>query len=337
MSADVLSLPGYRRLAARDELGRRTQVAWALAEDCRLCPTACETHRLHGQRGACGANARMRVAAACLHHGEEPPLAGSAGSGTVFFTGCSLRCCYCQNAEISQEGLGEVWTSDRLARAALDLQARGAHNLNLVTASHWLPMVLQAMERAASVGLRVPLVYNTSGYESLEVLELLEGVVDIYLADARYAEEAVARRLSAARGYVRASRAALVEMVRQVGFLEVAPDGIARRGVLVRHLVLPGGLSQTRQVLRWLADTFGPEVPLSLMAQYHPRHRASDHPPLDRTLKAEEYAEATGWAAELGFSHLYLQGTDSSGAYLPDFHRKAPFEPPEISHRPEEA
>lgn len=328
MKARLISLPGYRRLAARGKLGRRAAVAWTLTEECRLCPTACGTARQLGRRGRCGADALMKVAAACLHRGEEPPVSGSAGSGTVFFSHCSLRCCYCQNAQISHQGMGEVWSSERLAGAMLSLQARRAHNINLVTAAHYLPHVLQALQKAAEGGLRVPLVYNTSGYESLEALELLSEVVDVYLVDAKYAEEPVAGRLSDGPGYVAASREALFEMVRQVGFLRVAPDGIARRGVLVRHLVLPGRLSGTRRVLGWLAETFGPSLPLSLMAQYHPRHRAEEHPPLDRPLSREEYAEAVRWAEEAGFSHLYLQDAESASYYLPDFSRTAPFEGP---------
>lgn len=328
MSGSLLSLPGYRRLAARGELWSRAAVAWALAEECRLCPRACGAARLEGRRGACGADARLKVAAACIHRGEEPPLSGSQGSGTVFFSHCSLRCCYCQNAQISHEGLGDVWSVDQLAEALLRLQARGAHNINLVTPSQYLPTVLQALHRAAASGLRLPLVYNTSGYESLETLELLDGVVDIYLVDAKYADETVAELLSEGRGYVSASRAAIVDMVRQVGFLNVAPDGIARRGVLVRHLVLPGRLAGSRQVLGWLAETFGPDVPISLMAQYHPRHRAGEHPPLDRALTQEEYAEVVEWAVQAGFGHLYLQETESAPCYLPDFRCEAPFVQP---------
>lgn len=325
MSSKVVSLPGYRRLAARGELKRRAAVAWALAEECRLCPRACGTARRDGRRGACGADGRLVVAAACLHMGEEPPVSGRAGSGTVFFSNCSLRCLYCQNAQISHEGLGETWSYERLARAFLRLQDLGAHNLNLVTPSHYLPSILQALQTASEAGLRLPLVYNTSGFESLEVLELLAGVVDVYLVDARYGGEAEAERLSAGRGYVAASRAAIVEMVRQVGFLDVAADGIARRGVLVRHLVLPGRLAGTRKVLLWVAQTLGPEAPLSLMAQYHPCHRAGEHPPLDRPLLKKEYAEALRWAHEAGLGHLYLQELESSRDWLPDFRRSSPF------------
>jgi putative pyruvate formate lyase activating enzyme len=326
MKARVLSLPAYRRLAARGELGQRAAVAWALAEECRLCPTACGTARLLGRRGRCGADARMKVAAACLHGGEEPPLSGSAGSGTVFFSQCPLQCCYCQNFQISHEGVGEVWGSERLAGAMLSLQTGRAHNLNLVTASHYLPVVLQALQRASDRGLRLPLVYNTSGYESLEVLALLRGVVDIYLVDAKYADEKVAERLSAGRGYVAASRAAIFEMVGQVGFLQVGPDGVARRGALVRHLVLPGRLAGTRRVIGWLAETFGPDIPVSLMAHYRPSHLSVGNPPLDRALAPEEYAEAVGWAEEVGLRHLYIQEVDSASCYLPDFRSAAPFD-----------
>lgn len=326
MSANLVSLPGFRRLAARGDLARRAAVAWALAEECRLCPRACGAARLEGRRGACGSDGRLKVAAACLHHGEEPPVSGPSGSGTVFFSHCSLGCCYCQNSQISHEGLGEVWSAEHLAGAFLRLQDRGAHNINLVTPSHYLPAVLQALQRAASAGLRLPLVYNTSGFESLEVLELLEGLVDIYLVDAKYGDEEAADRLSLAAGYVEVSRAALVEMVRQVGFLRVAPDGLARRGVLVRHLVLPGEVAGTRSVLRWLRETFGPGLPLSLMAQYHPSHRAREHPPLQRPLSPQEYLEAVGWAKEEGFSHLYLQDLKSASYYLPDFLSERPFE-----------
>lgn len=334
MSATLVSLPGYRRLAARGELARRAAVAWALAEECRLCPRGCGAARLEGRRGACGSDGRLKVAAACLHRGEEPPVSGPTGSGTVFFSNCPLGCCYCQNSQISHEGLGEVWSAEHLAGAFLRLQDKGAHNLNLVTPSHYLPSVLQALQRAASSGLRLPLVYNTSGFESLEVLELIEGLVDVYLVDAKYGDEKAAERLSVAGGYVPVSRAALAEMVRQVGFLKVEADGLARRGVLVRHLVLPGDAAGTRSALGWLKETFGAALPLSLLAQYHPSHLSKEHPPLDRPLLAEEYLEAVGWAKEAGFSHLYLQDMESASYYLPDFLRETPFqEHPEGDHR----
>jgi len=224
---------------------------------------------------------------------EEPPISGWGGSGTIFFSHCTARCLFCQNYPISQLGAGRAVSADELAEMMLSLQQKGCHNINLVTPTHYVAQILQSLDIAAGLGLAVPLVYNTSGYESLETLVLLDGVVDIYLPDSKYSSDAVAQELSGFRGYVSANRRALVEMARQVGNgIRTDEDGIARRGMILRHLVLPQGLSQTNKVLAWVADTLGRDTFVSLMSQYFPAHRATDHPALSRRVLWDEYAEA---------------------------------------------
>ncbi len=253
------------------------------------------------------------VASHNAHHGEEPPISGSRGSGTIFFSGCSLRCAYCQNWPISQQGQGREVSDDELAGMMLALQRRGCHNINLVTPSHVVPQVLEALALAAAAGLSIPLVYNSSGYDSPETLSLLDGVIDIYLPDLRYRDGGVSGRHSGAPDYPEVNAAALGEMWRQVGPLRCDGDGVALRGMIVRHLVLPGGLSQTREALSFLAREISPEVHLSLMAQYFPAHRAIGLPELGRPLTAAEYGRALEWLEESGLKNGWRQELDGSG------------------------
>ncbi|MBM3187899.1 MAG: radical SAM protein [Chloroflexi bacterium] len=289
----------------------RAQEARERLRACDLCPRACGVDRLTREVGYCRAGAVARVASWNVHRWEEPPLSGTRGSGTLFFSECTARCLFCQNYPISQLGVGQEAPPERLAEMMLTLQRRGCHNINLVTPTHYVPQMLEALEIAAGSGLRVPLLYNSSGYESLATLALLEGIVDIYLPDAKYADDDVARRLSGFTDYVRHNHAALGEMKRQVGVdLTLDEEGLAVKGMIVRHLVLPHGLSQTPEVLAWIAAHLSPRVHVSLMAQYFPAHRAVDHPELGRKLTVEEYEEALeafdraglerGWCQELG-------------------------------------
>lgn len=260
---------------------------------CRVCPRECGVDRLAGELGVCRQGPEARLSSWNLHAWEEPPISGTRGSGTIFFSGCVGRCLFCQNWPISQLGHGQTVSAERLAEMMLELQGRGAHNINLVTATHFVPAVLAALDIAAQEGLCLPLVYNCGGYESVEVLRLLDGVVDVYLPDAKYADDAVARRLSGFTGYVAANRAALREMHRQVGDeLVLDEDGIARRGLIVRHMVLPAGLAGTAEVLRWIAAELSPGVHVSLMAQYCPAYRAEDDPVLGRPITENEYLAA---------------------------------------------
>ncbi|MEW6721216.1 MAG: radical SAM protein [Thermodesulfobacteriota bacterium] len=274
---------------------------------CRLCPRECGADRLAGERGFCRAGAVARVAAVSIHHGEEPPVSGTRGSGTVFFSHCNMTCLFCQNYPISQLGNGREMDTETLAGELLRLQEKGAHNVNFVTPTPHAPQLAEAVRAARERGFGIPVVYNTNGYDSLEALALLDGVVDIYLPDAKYRSCALAEEVSGAPDYPARNDAALAEMVRQTGFLAVGKDGIATRGVLVRHLVLPGKVEETEKVLEYLRGTFGPDLPLSLMGQYFPAYRASQTPGFERKLDPEEYDRAIEAAERLGFHNVFIQ------------------------------
>jgi putative pyruvate formate lyase activating enzyme len=266
--------------------------------------------RLAGERGICGMGELPKVSSWNLHAWEEPPISGSRGSGTIFFSGCTGRCHFCQNYPISQLGYGDVVGIDRLAGIMLELQRRGAHNINLVTPTHFVPAILAALAQAVRQGLRLPLVYNSSGYERAETLRLLEGVVEIWLPDAKYADDATALQLSGFRDYVEHNHAALREMYRQVG-PELALDGagVARRGLIVRHMILPEGLAGSETVLAWIAQALGPQVHVSLMDQYFPAHRALGDPVLGRKVTPDEYASALEAFDAAGLENGWYQQT----------------------------
>ena len=285
--------PSYLVLYHNGELDRRIEAAESLLVHCELCPHRCGANRLDGERGACRMGALPRVSSWNLHPWEEPPISGTLGSGTIFFSGCTGRCLFCQNYPISQLGHGQEVSSERLAGMMLELQRRGAHNINFVTPTHFVPQLLAALPYAIRGGLCLPLVYNTSGYERVEVLRLLEGVVDLWLPDAKYADPTIASRLSGFNDYVNHNRAALREIFRQVGDeLRLDGEGIAQRGMIIRHMVLPGGLAGTGQVLDWIARQLSPLVHTSLMDQYFPAPQAIGHPLLGRKITADEYLDA---------------------------------------------
>jgi putative pyruvate formate lyase activating enzyme len=307
--------PSYLRLHANGELRRRVEKAQEMLRQCNLCPRECGINRLAGEKGFCRAGAEPVVASWTAHPWEEPPISGTHGSGTIFFTHCTGRCLFCQNYPISQLGVGNQVTVPRLAEMMLELQTRGCHNINLVTPTHFVPQTLAALQLAAGSGLRLPLVYNSSGYETVETLRLLEDVVDVYLPDAKYADDAVAHQLSGFRGYVEANRAALREMFRQVGEdLLLDPDGLAVRGMIIRHMVLPASLAGTRSVLAWIAQELSPRIHISIMAQYFPAHKAVDDPVLGRKITHDEYLEALAAFDELelerGWRQEYCETTD---------------------------
>ena len=299
--------PGYRRLFEEGRLIERAKLLQEMLGACSLCPRRCGVDRNKGELGACGVDWRPKVAAISLHPWEEPPISGTGGSGTIFFSGCTLHCTFCQNYPISQMGVGRSISVHDLAAGMLRLQRRGAHNLNLVTAAHQMAAVVRALEIACSAGLRLPIVYNSSGYESLELLQLLDGIVDIYLPDIKYADPAAARFCSLREDYVQYNRSALLEMWRQVGPLEVDGRGIAVRGMLVRHMVLPANLAGTRDCLAFLRKTLGPKVWVSLMGQYFPAHRALRRPPLDRKVSRAEYDAAFQALLELNIENGFVQ------------------------------
>lgn len=304
--------PGYVSLFRTGALKARAQVLDQTLRSCTLCPRRCRVDRKAGQVGACSVGDQAMIAAIGLHPWEEPPISGERGSGTVFFSGCPLRCLYCQNYPISQMGVGRTMTCGELAESLLKLQHRGAHNVNLVTSTHQMPAFLQALLLAVPQGFRLPVVYNSSGYESLDTLRLLEGIVDVYLPDIKYADPEVARFCCGRSDYVAVNREALLEMWRQVGPLRVDANGLAYRGMLVRHLVLPGKLAGTENSLKFLRDHLGPGVWISLMNQYFPAHRALDIPPLNRKTSLREYEQAFEALTELGIENGFVQECELS-------------------------
>ena len=291
-----------------------------LLSHCMLCPRRCGVNRMAGMRGVCGADHIICVARAMLHTWEEPCLTGTHGAGAVFFSHCALRCIYCQNHEISHGGHGTTYTEEELAALFLRLQAQRAATLDLVTPTHYVPQILSALTAAHAKGLTLPVVYNTSGYETSETIRLLAGAVDIYLPDLKYAAQESGRLYSGAPDYADAARAAIISMVEQVGPVRFAPDGRLLRGVLIRHLILPGHRHESIAILRWIWNTFGNAVQLSLMRQYTPLYHAAQHPPLHRRLTTFEYESVVEAARAYGMTRVYVQ--ESSAAeecYVPDF------------------
>ncbi|MGE5188718.1 MAG: radical SAM protein [Gemmatimonadota bacterium] len=293
-----LDVPGLRV--------RRAEARAALGE-CVLCPRRCRSRRLEGETGFCGAGAGARVAAVSIHPGEEPPISGTRGSGTVFFSHCNLACLFCQNYPISRMGVGRAMTEKELGERLLWIERKGAHNVNFVTPTPHVPQLIGGLLAARERGFSLPVVYNTNGYEVPETLALLDGVVDIYLPDVKYRSARLAAEASAAPDYPVHNAAAVAEMLRQAGPLAAGPDGTAVRGVLVRHLVLPGRVDETVAVLAFLRNRFGAGIPLSLMGQYFPAHRAPGTPGYDRKLSAGEYERAVEAAWGLGLTNVFIQ------------------------------
>jgi putative pyruvate formate lyase activating enzyme len=296
--------PSYLDQHERGILEERAAEARERMRSCRLCPRECRVNRLEDERGFCKTGRNSMVSSYSPHFGEEDPLVGTGGSGTIFFTHCNLLCLFCQNYEISHLGEGRELSPDRLARLMLHLQEQGCHNINFVSPSHVVPQILAALPLAIEGGLKVPLVYNTGGYDFLETLQLLEGVFDLYMPDLKFMDGEVSQRYCRARDYPEKARAAIREMHRQVGDLALDDRSIARRGVLVRHLVLPGGLAGTREAMRFLAREVSPETYVNVMAQYHPCGEAMEHPPLNRRITPKEYEEASDIAREEGLRRL---------------------------------
>ena len=279
----------------------------ARLESCDLCPRQCHANRLHGETGYCGAGQDLTVYTAFLHRGEEPPISGQKGSGTVFFSGCNLKCIYCQNYRFSHSLSGATITPEQLARIMLRLQEQGAENINLVTATHFLYPVLRALGLAVERGLHLPIVWNTSGYENSQLLRLLDGIVDIYLPDMKYADPQAARKYSTAPDYPAVNLAAVEEMFRQVGHLRIDREGAARRGLIIRHLVLPHGLAGTGRIMRLIADRISRRVHVSLMSQYLPVWSARQDPLLNRRVTVSEYRRAVRALQQAGLSRGWTQ------------------------------
>jgi len=296
---------GCQVLLASGELERRAEQAWARLADCTLCPCQCHANRLQGKLGVCRTGALARVAEYFPHHGEERVLSGSAGSGTVFFSRCNQHCIFCQNAEISQADAGRLVEPAELAGVFLELQARACHNINLVTPSHVVPQILAALVIAARAGLNLPVVFNTGGYDSLDTLRLLDGVIDIYLPDMKFNDASIARQLSGSKDYPAVNRAAVREMQRQVGTLALDADGLARRGLIIRHLVLPNQQAGTRGILRFISAELSPDTALNLMDQYHPAYRSAAIAAINRPVRSDEVQKAFVEARAAGL-HNFL-------------------------------
>ncbi len=291
--------PSYLDLG-REELEERVGRALSLLSSCTVCPRRCKIDRLSDKRAICRTGRYAMVSSFNPHFGEESPLVGRGGSGTIFFTNCNLRCLFCQNYEISQMAEGEEVDARKLASVMLYLQKLGCENINLVSPSHVAPQILEALPQAIDRGLRIPIVYNTGGYDSVEMLQLLDGIVDIYMPDMKYGSNDVAKRLSGVSDYVERNQEAVLEMHRQVGDLVIDQDGVARRGLLVRHLVLPEGLAGTDVVTRFIAEKVSKDTYVNIMDQYRPCFKASSIPALSRGITSREFEEAMRVARENG-------------------------------------
>ena len=317
----------YLSLYHSGELEKRAERLWARLASCDICPRQCRVNRLKNEAGFCRSGYLPVVASFCAHHGEEPALSGVRGSGALFFANCNMACVYCQNYQISQEWApkqsGEM-DCQALAEKMLYLQdSLGCHNINLVSPSHFIPQIVRAVSLAVPLGLRVPLVYNSGGYDSLTTLAELDGIVDIYLPDLCYAADVYAEKYSRAPGYVHFARRAIKEMFRQVGELVLDEAGVAERGLIVRNLILPNDISGSGGSLAWLARELSPGVTVSLMSQYSPQHRARQFTELSRAISSAEYASGLEVLDKLGLENGWVQAMSSVLEYLPDFQQES--------------
>ncbi|MCX7991341.1 MAG: radical SAM protein [Proteobacteria bacterium] len=294
--------PSYLSLTESD-FKKRVDDLYNLLSPCRLCPHNCGVDRLAGEKGFCKVGSKPYISSFGPHFGEEPPITGYRGSGTIFFTYCNLRCIYCQNYTISQSGEGDEVEISYLANLMLHLSNAGCHNINLVTPTHQVPFIVEAIYLASKRGLNIPVVYNCGGYESLDTLKILDGIVDIYMPDFKYFDDETAQRLSGIKNYADIAKSALKEMHRQVGDL-VVTDGIAVRGLLVRHLILPDNLSKTDKIITFIAEEISKNTYLNLMDQYYPCYRANEFPPLDRRITKKELLTALELARKAGLKRV---------------------------------
>ncbi len=322
---------GYLALYQSGELARRVGVLEEKLKRCDICPRRCFKNRMEGERGACHSGLLPIVSSFCAHHGEEPVLSGHRGSGTIFFGNCNMSCVYCQNYQISQDHdnqqSNEI-TCTELAQRMLYLQDElHCHNINLVSPTHFVPQIMRAVLEAVPLGLTLPLVYNTGGYERVETIALLDGIVDIYLPDLRYSSDRWAMRYSGAPTYVRSARQAIKEMYRQVGDLVMDEGGVAVKGMIVRHLILPNDLAGSEDSLTWLAKEVSPAVTVSIMSQYYPTHKAGQIPDLARKITRKEYLTVVNVVNRLGLENGWIQEMGADHIYRPDFKKEGhPFE-----------
>ena len=295
-------IPSYIALFEKGELNHRIRLLKEFLKECRLCPRECRVNRLNGGVGYCKAPSELMVSSAFPHFGEEPPLVGYHGSGTIFLTHCNLRCVFCQNYDISHLGRGERITPSEMAKAMLKLQEMGCHNINFVTPTHYAPQIVASLPEAIEMGLSVPIVYNCSGYESIEVIRLLDGVIDIYMPDVKYMDEKFSKQFSNAPDYPEVLKQVLREMHRQAGDLKTNSNGIAERGLLIRHLVMPGGVASSEAVLKFIGEEISPHSYVNVMDQYRPEYQAYEYSEISRRITHKEYLEAIQMAKRF---HLY--------------------------------
>jgi len=301
--------PAYLKLHRTGELKKRGEGLWDMMESCNLCPRRCGVNRIKGEEGFCQASAQLEVSSYHPHFGEERPLVGRGGSGAIFLTNCGLRCVFCINWEISQGGRGDPAGIKDLAEMMLKLQEMGCHNINVVTPTHYAAHIVLAVDMAAGKGLRLPLVYNTCGWERVEVLKLLDGIIDIYLPDFKYADGKMAAAYSSgSKTYPEMTKAALLEMHRQVGVARPAEDGLMHRGLMIRHLVMPNNVGGTKGVIEWIGENLPKDTYVNIMSQYRPMYKALEYPEISRRLTRKEYDEALRWAKEAGLTNLDIQG-----------------------------
>jgi putative pyruvate formate lyase activating enzyme len=306
--------PSYLTLYEDGRLTERIDKAFSLLESCSLCPRRCGVNRLKDKRGFCKTGSLARVYSYMPHFGEEPPISGQRGSGTIFFSGCNMACVYCQNYKFSQLNEGRQVQPSELAQFMLELQESGCHNINLVTPTHVMPQILQALSLAIPRGLKLPLVYNTSGYELPEVIRLLQGIVDIFLTDMRYAEDEMSLRYSNTPDYPEYNQAAVKYMHRQAGIAQIDKQGLINKGLIIRHLVLPDNIAGTARIMRFIARQISPQAYISLMSQYLPCHKAGRYPELSRRISEQEYARAQEIMLSCGLSNGWLQESGGSSA-----------------------
>lgn len=302
-----MALPNYIAAFESGALAAKVRQTHDMLRSCGICPRRCGVNRLNDEKGFCRTGRHAVVCSTFAHHGEEPPLSGQNGSGAIFFSHCNMRCLYCQNYRFSQEEEGDLTTAGRLADHMMTLQQDGCHNINVITPTHVMPQILEGLLVAVQKGLRIPLIYNTSGYELPEIIDFLDGIIDIYLPDMRYCQEEQAIRYSSAPGYPDLNQASVHAMFHQVGLPQYDDNENMTRGLFVRHLVLPNDLAGTEKIFRFLAEHISTEVPVSLMSQYFPAFQAGAHPPLDRRLSLEEYEAALALLKKYGLDNGWVQ------------------------------
>lgn len=291
-----------------------------MLNQCRLCPRECNVNRLKGEVGYCGASEKLMVSRAALHFWEEPCVSGENGSGTVFFSNCNLKCVFCQNHCISQENLGIEISIERLSEIFLELEENGANNINLVTPTHYVPQIIEALKLSKASGLNIPILYNSNGYDSLDTLKALDGYIDVYLPDLKYYNSKYSLKYSMAKDYFEKASIAIEEMYRQVGKPVFDENGIIKKGVIIRHLMLPGLLFDSKKILDYIHKTFGNNVYISLMNQYTPMFKASNYPEINRKLNEKHYDSIIDYALDLGIKNAFIQESESSSEeFVPDF------------------